>query len=143
MGVTQFIVEMENAPGTLAEISHRVGYAGINIRGISLVASGKTAVLHLVVNDPVATERVMKEAGIEYREDRVLALELPNVPGSLAECAKAIGEAGINIEYLYPFISRTPNAIVIIKPDKMPETEEILEGMKIKMLTEEALYILE
>ena len=143
MGVTQFIISMENIPGALADIANRVGYAGINIRGISVVGVGEKSTLYLVTNDPVATERVFKEGGIKFVEDRVVAIELEDIPGALSECSKSLADAGINIEYLYPFIARTPNAIVILKTDKIDETEEILVNKNIKMLTEEELYKLE
>ncbi|MCD4783511.1 MAG: hypothetical protein K8T10_06735 [Candidatus Eremiobacteraeota bacterium] len=141
MAVTQFSITMDNVPGSLADISNRLGYAGINIRGISLIKSSKKkSLLHLVVNDPVGAERIFREGAIEYEEGRVLAIELPNVPGALSECAKAMGDGKVNIEYLFPFISRTPNAIVILMTDNIDRTEEILEQTNIRMLTEEELY---
>lgn len=143
MGVTQFFINLENIPGSLADISSRLGYAGINIRGISVFAKGSESLLHLVVNDPVGAERVFKEGGITFAEERVLAIVLPDIPGSLAICAKSLADADINIEYLYPFMARTPNAIVIIKTDKIDQTEEVLVNQGIKMLTEEELYMLE
>ncbi len=144
MAVTQFYILLENIPGTLAEISHRLGYAGINIRGISLVDKEDKSILRIVVNDPVSCERVFKEAGISYTKEEVLAVEMPNVPGALSECAKALGDANINIVYLYPFIARTVNAIVIFKTNKNEEAEKILKEKKgIKLLTEKELYRLE
>jgi len=143
MGVTQFTLILENIPGSLADVSNRLGYAGINIRGVSLKSRGDKADLYLVVNDPVAAERVFKEGGIEYKEERVVAIELENIPGALSECAKSLGSEKINIEYIYPFIARTPNAIIILKTDNIDLTEEILSGRGINMLTEEQLYRLE
>jgi hypothetical protein len=143
MGITQFEITLDNAPGALAEIAHRLGYAGINIRGISLTSFQNHSVLHLVVNDPVAAWRVFKEAGIEYQETRIIAVELPNVPGALSECARTLTELDINIEYLYPFIARTPNAIVIIKTGDMEKTEAALIKKGINILSEEQLYKLE
>ncbi|MCE1245173.1 MAG: amino acid-binding protein [Firmicutes bacterium] len=143
MGITQFRIVLSNKPGALAEIAHRIGYAGINIRGISLMSVDNESILHLVVNDPVATWRVFKEAGIDYEENRVIAVELPNVPGALSECSKVLSELDINIDYLYPFIARTPNAIVIIKTGDMEKTEAALLKRGINILTEEQLYKLE
>jgi len=144
MAVTQFSIILSNVPGSLADISNRLGYGGINIRGISLIKeSSEKSLLHLVVNDPVGAERIFRESGIEYEEGRVLAIELPNVPGALSECAKALGDGKANIEYLYPFIARTPNAIVILMTDNIDSAEEILEKANINMLTEEELYKLE
>ena len=98
MGVTQFFINLKNIPGSLADISNRLGYAGINIRGITVNVKDDESALYLVVNDPVGAERVFKEGGITYQEERVLAVELPDIPGSLAVCAKSLAEADINIE---------------------------------------------
>lgn len=143
MAVTQFCISLDNVPGKLAELSNRLGYAGINIRAISLNSSKKTSRLHLVVNDSVGAERVLHEAGMSFIEERVLAVELPNVPGALAECSKVLAEEDVNIEYMYPFISRTPNAVIIMKTDNLIKTEEKLMKRKVRMLGEDELYSLE
>ena len=143
MSVTQFLMMLENVPGTLAEMAHRLGYAGINIRGISLVEKEDKSILRLVVNDPVAAERVLREAGIQYSTEKVMAVEMPNIPGALSECAKDLGDAGININYLYPFMSRTVNAIVIMKTVDNNKAEKVLSSHGKKMLSEDELYSLE
>ena len=143
MGITQFKIEMENVPGTLADLSNRLGYAGINIRGITIQPQDPKSTLYLVVNDPVAAERIFKESATKFEEERVIAVELPNVPGSLAACSKALADEQINILYIYPFIARTPNAIVILMTNDNQKSEGVLQKLGITMLTEEQLYCLE
>lgn len=143
MSISQFHLVLDNVPGTLAEIASRLGYAGINIRGISLIAKEEKSILRMVVNDPISAERVLREAGISYSINEVIAIELPNVPGALAECAKSLGNTEINIEYLYPFISRTVNAIVILKTNDNKRAEQVLKEHNIKMLSKDELYSLE
>lgn len=143
MSITEFTVVLENIPGKLADVAHRMGYAGINIRGISVTDKEDFSILRLVVNDPVAAERVFRESGIQYSIGQVLAVELPNIPGTLSECAKVLTDEQINIDYLYPFIARTVNAIIIIKTANNQKSEEAFKNRKIKMLSEPELYSIE
>ncbi|MBN2331569.1 MAG: amino acid-binding protein [Deltaproteobacteria bacterium] len=63
------------------------------------------ALVRLLVNDTDKTLDLLSQGGYLYEITPVMALELENHPGSLAATAQKIGDAGININYVYGSVS--------------------------------------
>jgi hypothetical protein len=73
--------------------------------------------------------------------EKVIAVETPDHPGGLNSVLKPLKEAGINVEYLYPFIGRFhTNAILILGVDKTEQAIEVLRKNYIRILEKE-LYV--
>ena len=95
-----FIIELENRPGSLADIASALGDKGINISAVAGLAwqgSGATAI---VTNDDATTRSVLDERGAGYREVELVAASLEDRPGSLGEATRKLADAGINVEAL-------------------------------------------
>ena len=97
----QLAVFVANRPGTLSQICQTLAQHGINIRGISVADAMDHAVLRFVVDKADVAVHVLGETGLLVLDSDVLALALDNRPGSLSEVSRALGEAGVNIEYAY------------------------------------------
>ncbi|HSO28326.1 MAG TPA: hypothetical protein VLS28_00345 [Candidatus Sulfomarinibacteraceae bacterium] len=54
---TQFVVQIENRPGALAEIAERLGVAGVDIHGLLVVGRRGSNVLVAVTVDDDAAAR--------------------------------------------------------------------------------------
>jgi hypothetical protein len=104
-------VTLENRPGTLADLSGALGYAGVNIEGICGytrdVREGEdrefvTHIAHILVEDPISAEKALKAVGIQIEEEHeALVIDIRDRPGELAAVTRRISEAGINIEFFY------------------------------------------
>jgi hypothetical protein len=56
----------------------------------------------MLVDDADATREALQGAGIEVSADRdVLVTEVEDRPGTMAEVARKLGDAGVNIEFAY------------------------------------------
>jgi hypothetical protein len=98
--VHAFIIELEDRPGSLADLCAGLGERGINIRavsGLALKAEGGAAI---VTNDDAATRSVLDDRGARYREVELVAASLEDRPGSLGEAARRLADRGINIDAL-------------------------------------------
>ena len=98
---TQLSIFLENRPGMLAEICRVLSKAKINIIAMTTSADIDYAVDRFVVSEPKRALRLFEERGALVIENEVLVIEGPNRPGALAELAQTLGEARINIDYLY------------------------------------------
>jgi hypothetical protein len=103
-GVTQLAVFAENAPGRLAEITAIVGDAGVNIRGFAVADTADFGIVRLIVDDPDRAARALRDIGFAVHENPVLCVDVPDVPGGLANVLRAFSGAGVNIEYMYSAI---------------------------------------
>ena len=77
------------------------------------------------MDDPYDTVNVAKDAGYICAVTPVLAIEIPDKPGSLVKMLSALGEAGINVEYTYAFLTRKKDVAYMVfrvnDPDKASE----------------------
>ena len=95
-----FIIELENKPGSLAQVAEALGERGINITSISGVTAGTAGALGLLTNDEAGTREVLRSAGIKSREIGLVSVSLENKPGALGEIARRLADAGVNVELL-------------------------------------------
>jgi hypothetical protein len=109
---SEITVELENRPGTLAQLGEALGQAGVNIQGISgFTAGGGPAVLHVLVADPDAARKALQAARIPVRGDRpVLVRQLQDRPGELGKLCRSLAAAGVNVEFIY---QGTNNQVVL------------------------------
>jgi hypothetical protein len=97
-----FIVDLKHKPGELAKAAEAIAHKGINITAFSGVTCGDEGRIALLTNDEVGTRRALSDAGYRARELEVVSATLANTPGSLAETARKLANAGINVEVALP-----------------------------------------
>lgn len=143
MKVDQISVFLENKPGTLAEVTHILGEAGVNIRALSLADTKDFGILRLIVNDNEKAREVLDQKGFTVRKTEVVAVEVPDRPGGLADILKILAEANINVEYLYAFVQQSgENAIIIFRFDETDRAIAVLSEKKVRILEGKKVYTL-
>ncbi len=87
-------------PGALAALAETISTQGINIRAIGGAEIGGTGGLALMVNDDQedGLEQLLRSAGYTAVEVESVEVELEDRPGALAEVARRIADAGVNLE---------------------------------------------
>lgn len=118
MTAVQISVFLENKSGRLAEVTHALASAGVNIRALSLAETIDYGVLRLIVDKPGDAKKALSDAGFTVTETEVIAVAMSDRPGGLAGVVDMITQSDLNIEYLYAFVGqRGENAIVIFRMD--------------------------
>lgn len=141
MKVKQMSVFLENKSGRLAQVTRVLGENGVNIRALSIADTTDFGILRLIVNDPDRTYQVLKEAGFTVSATDVIAVEVADRPGGLADILQSLQEAGVNIEYLYAFVQKTPSAaLVVLRVEQLDEAVKALQESGIHILSEEEVY---
>jgi hypothetical protein len=114
--IEQISVFVENKPGKLAEVTALLGGAGIDLRALSIADTEKFGILRLIVSEPARALEVLRAADYVGSVTPVLAVSLADAPGSLAGVLRVLADAGINLEYLYAFITRQAgHAYVVLR----------------------------
>ncbi len=93
-----FIVELENHPGSVADVTEAIAERGINITGGAGVACGSSGQFALTTNDEAGTRRALLGRGFKFHEVEVVPVVLPDTPGSFAQTCRALADAKVNIE---------------------------------------------
>jgi hypothetical protein len=102
MHVNAFIIELENRPGSLASVAEAIAQKGINITGVAGATEGATGSIAIVTNDEDGTRSALEDAGARFREVALAAIALEDKPGVLADAARRLANAGVNIEAIFP-----------------------------------------
>lgn len=112
-------VSLEDRPGALADLGEALGKAGINIEGLTAVSSEGRAIVHVLVEDATAARTALEGAGIKVEgEAEPVISELSSgqvdQPGVVGQMARAMGDAGVNIQVVY---LATKNRAVAVTSD--------------------------
>ena len=141
MHVEQISIFIENKFGRLAEVTRILGDAGVNIRTLSLADTSDFGILRLIVNDAEKAKSVLKERGFTVSKTEVVAVEIPDRPGGLADILQVLDAGGINVEYMYAFVERCgENAVMIFRFDETQKAIEALIAKNFNVLPGERLY---
>jgi hypothetical protein len=100
--VNTFIVDLKNKPSELARVTEAIAQKGIDITAFGASTCGDSGTLALVTNDEAGTQRALTEGQWKFRTLQAIETSLANRPGALAEVARKLGKAGVNIEAAFP-----------------------------------------
>jgi hypothetical protein len=113
--IMEVFAVLENAPGRFAQLLRLLRKKHIQVHAAGLF--GETARLHL--SHPEKAIAVFAEVGIEAELHEVLLAAIPNKEGALLELTQKLGNAGINILYLYGASeSKSKRALLVLEVDK-------------------------
>ena len=92
---------MEEEPGLLLEVTNRLADAKVNITAICAYAWDDAAYFDMTTESNSRAKKALRDLNLEFEEEDVIAVEMPNKAGELKKVAKVIADAGINIGYMY------------------------------------------
>jgi hypothetical protein len=137
MKLKQLSVFLENSPGRLYEATRALGAAGINLRSLSICDTLEFGVLRILVSDVALARRVIMDKQLPARVDDVIAVEIDDVPGSLANVLYFFKESQVNIEYMYALAGTggsSDKAVMVFRFSDNDRAVEILQSNNIKLL---------
>ena len=140
MTVRQISIFLENSPGKLQELTNVLEKYSINMQALSLAETTDFGIIRLIVDDPYKASTVLKEEGYICSMTKVLAVEIPDNPGCLAGAIRALGDNGINIEYMYAFITKKKDvAYVIFRVEDNEKAIKALTSRKYRPMCQDEL----
>lgn len=136
MKIPQLSLFLENRPGQLGHPCRELANAGINILTLSLADTRQFGILRLIVRDWQRAKEVLEAAGHVVNVTDVVAIEVADRPGGMAELMEALESASINIEYMYAFNFRRGNdAAVVIRFDDPDTAVAVLQKAGFKIVS--------
>ncbi len=130
MSVKQISVFIENKTGKLAEVTRYIADKNVNMKALSVADTHDFGILRIICEDHSAALSVLKDGGYITTETEVLAVEIPDRPGSLAEILEVLVNADIAVEYTYAFLSvkNLGHAYMIFRVDDNEKAKAALGG---------------
>ncbi len=128
MKIHQLSVFVENSPGHLRAPCQVLADAGINLATLSLADTRQYGILRLIIADWQKAKSVLEDAGFLVNVSEVLAVEVPDRPGGLADVLKVIEQAKMNVEYMYAFAEKRNDKAVLVL--RFENTDAAIEALK-------------
>lgn len=110
----EFTLTMNDKPGTLGKVCRALADRSVNIIAAQSFPSSGKSTTRLVFDDPTKARSVLDGDRVTYTETDVVKVNLSHRPGELARAAQKLGDASINIDYLYCGVEPNSNAPLVI-----------------------------
>jgi hypothetical protein len=141
MKLHQLSVFLENKPGQLKALCQTLAEANLNIVTMTLADTKEFGIARLIFQDWERAKSVLAQAGFAANVAEVLALEVADRPGGLAEVLAAIEETGQNVEYMYALtFGRGDKAVLIFRFDNVDAALAHLQEKGVSIVGNGELY---
>ncbi|MCD6292843.1 MAG: amino acid-binding protein [Deltaproteobacteria bacterium] len=144
MKLKQISIFLENSPGRLYETTRALGDAGINLHALTLNEAVDFGVLRLLVSDINKARQILMGKQFPARIDDVVAVEIKDEAGSLADILDPLKAQNISIRYMYAFSGlNKKQAVMIFCFSDMDKAIEILKDNNCTLLSLEAFDVID
>ena len=137
MSIRQLTVFVENRQGAMAEVTRELAEHNVDLRALSMADTQEFGVLRLIVKDVDSALTVLRESGHIVNVTPVTAVKISDAPCRLSQALSVLDRAGINIEYLYAFLTRTEkHAYVVLRVEDNDGAKNALSEAGFKLVQE-------
>jgi hypothetical protein len=141
MKIHQLSLFLENEPGHLGLACRELAKAGISIQTLSLADTQQFGILRLVVREWEKAKEILEKAGCVVNVAEVVAVEVEDRPGGLAEILDVIEECGLNIEYMYAFtFGRGDRAVLVFRFADVDLAVEKFQGKNVNLVSSVEIF---
>jgi hypothetical protein len=140
MKIQQLSLFAENKPGHIAAPARLLAMEGIDIRSLYLADTQQYGIVRMIVSDWEKAAALLEAHGFVVKATEVIAVQVPDRPGGLADVLEALKGTGINIEYMYAFpFLRGGQAVLIFRFNDPDAAIEHLQMAGISVLASEEI----
>jgi hypothetical protein len=142
MSIEQLSVFLQNERGRLAMMCRILGRAGLNMHALVVADTSEFGVVRVICDRPHAAKGVLERDGFAVSVTRVIAVEVPDHPGGLADVLECLDGANINVEYLYCFLRPdTAAAVDILRVEDPDGAIKVLQGAGFTLVHSSQVYV--
>ena len=141
MFIKQISVFLENAPGTLRELTELLGKGGIDLLALSIADTQNFGIVRLIMHSDEIDRamKLLKEAGYVAKINHVICAAVPDRPLGLCELLAIIEQAGLSVEYMYSFLRKAGDgtAHMILRLNDGARAAQVFGMKNVTMLSQE------
>lgn len=142
MYISQISVYLENARGTLREMTKLLAENEIDIMALSIADTSNFGIVRMIIREACIDKALncMKNAGFMVKKTNVICVGVPNKPGALDNILAIIEEADVSIEYIYSFnYSVDGDALFVLRLLDSERVIELFKERNIKIYAQEEI----
>lgn len=135
MKLRQLSLFLENQPGALSRPIGLLAKKKINLQTVCVADTQQFGILRLIVREWEQAKACLEKEGCVVRVTDVVAIEVADHPGGLAEILPVVEKAKVNVEYMYVAPSlRKDKCVLIFRFDDPDRAIEALRKAKISLV---------
>lgn len=132
--IKQIAVFLENKAGKASNCCKVLKEKGVNLLALSIADTQDFGILRILTEDNAKALEALKGAGYIASEVELVGLEVPDKAGALSDLLIALGDNGINVEYMYSYAGVDGHAKIAFKTGEPDKAVELLKKAGAKVL---------
>ncbi len=132
--VKQIAVFLENQSGKVSACCKILKDAGINLDALFIADTREFGILRLITDDNEGALKALRGAGFLASEVELVGLEVPDQAGALSALLIALGDGGVNVEYMYSYAETDGHAKIVFKTNEPDAAIAVLKAVGAKVL---------
>jgi hypothetical protein len=124
---TEIHVVTPNDPGILGRVLGTLANAGVNLRALSVYTQDNQGHFRLVTSNNKKAETALRTLGYKVKTNSVITAEISDRIGAGAEIGALLGNAVIDVEYLYGSSAGTGRALLVFKTNDNKKAHNTLK----------------
>lgn len=138
MTISQLSIFIENRTGTLLKVLDLMKQSKIQMIACTIAETAEYGIFRIICSEPQRACAELKQAGLAVAISDVFALELDNQPGGAADVVRFLGDAGVDITYMYAFLLGG-RGILVFRTDEGDLARKVIADNKLPYITETEL----
>ena len=142
MFITQISVYLENARGTLREMTKLLAENEIDIMALSIADTSNFGIVRMIIREACIDKALncLKNAGFMVKKTNVICVGVPNKPGALDNILAIVEETDVSIEYIYSFnYSVDGDALFVLRLLDSEKVIGLFKERNIRMYSQEEI----
>lgn len=137
----QISIFIENKTGSLAEITDFLAKKNVDLKALCIADTEDFGILRIIVSDYAAVANQLRAAGYIIKVNHVIAVNMPDRPGGMANVVRVLADNKLTVEYTYAFPTPKPEtACVIFRVNDNNAAVAALEAAGIEIADEDSLF---
>lgn len=136
--IDQLTVFLGNENGRLTALCNALGDAKIQMHALTIADTADYGIVRIICDDPEGAKNALSNAGFTASLAKVLAIQVPDVPGGASHVFSVIDAAGGSTEYAYCFTASVGTATLAVKVSG--DVKKALEDAGFKLLYPQDIY---
>ncbi len=132
--IQQIAIFLENEEGKASACCKVLKEAGVNLCALSIADTREFGILRIITDDNAKALTALRGAGFLSSQVELVGLEVPHETGALSNLLIALGDGGVNVEYMYSYAEADGTAKIAFKTNQVEKAIEILQKAGAKVL---------
>ena len=132
--IKQIAVFLENKAGRASACCKVLKDAGVNLLALSIADTKEFGILRVITEDNAKALAALKGAGFLSSQVELVGVEVPDEAGALSDILIALGDNGVNVEYMYSYAEKDGHAKIAFKTGEVEKALAALKAIGAKLV---------